>query len=289
MSVKAVAWAYEQRTGDPVKKSVLVAIADVADDEGYCWPSVALIAFKAEVHSRTVQRHLRSLEAMGLLAVDRERTRPNGSSSSNVYRLPIHVQRLFPTEPLVNEGDNLPPSGNLSPSGKLPPLARGRGEGGAGVTPYEPPSERLVDTPPARARPKKPEGSLIPEGFGISREVREWARRRGYEPYLDLHLEHFLDYAKGGAQGGKPVLALDWEAKFRSCVRADWGDVRMKAQREARANARANAGGGAAPVGKKCFGCASAKVAGSVSGRWYCMSPECRDKAMYGEREEARA
>lgn len=80
-----------------------------------------------------------------------------------------------------------------------------------------------------RARPGVP----IPHGFGISPAVREWARRKGFEPFLELHFEQLVDYAKSGTQDGKPVLAIDWDAKFRRCIADDWGRVRENAQRAA--------------------------------------------------------
>lgn len=84
----------------------------------------------------------------------------------------------------------------------------------------------------ARATKGKP-GTPIPEGFSISPAVREWARKKGFESFLELHFEQLIDYAKSGTQGGKQVLAIDWDAKFRRCIADDWGNVREKAQRAA--------------------------------------------------------
>lgn len=51
----------------PVEKLVFLALADCANDEGLAWPSIATIQRKANVGERTVQRSIRTLEAMGLL------------------------------------------------------------------------------------------------------------------------------------------------------------------------------------------------------------------------------
>lgn len=130
-------------------------------------------------------------------------------------------------------------------------------------------------------------GSPLPENFGISPAIREWARKQGWEPYLELHLGQLQDYALGGTREGKVVVALNWDAKFRSCIRSDWGDVRMKAQREARVNQRTGQDAGAPKV-RTCVGCSSPKVVGSVGGRWHCMDRTCKDKAMY-HGDEVRA
>jgi DNA-binding transcriptional regulator YhcF (GntR family) len=58
--------------GNLTAKSVLALIADVVNDDGYGWPSVAKIAVKTEVHVRTVMRVLQVFVDIGLIAkVDR--------------------------------------------------------------------------------------------------------------------------------------------------------------------------------------------------------------------------
>src|SRR3990167_8098730 len=68
MSLKAMVWAWAQ----PIEardKLVLMALADHADDDGVCWPGIKGVAEKNRISVRAVQRHIRSLEAGGLLAV----------------------------------------------------------------------------------------------------------------------------------------------------------------------------------------------------------------------------
>lgn len=117
------------------------------------------------------------------------------------------------------------------------PKRSAKADADAMLTSNQEPTSPSLRSGETRAKRRKTEmATLIPPDFCISPDVRAWASRKGFESYLELHLEHFIDYAKGGNGAGKPVYALDWEAKFRNCVRADWGDVRMKAQRSARAN-----------------------------------------------------
>ena len=51
------------------EKVVLISLADQANDEGECWPSVGTICRRTCLGERTVQRSLRELEARGLLQV----------------------------------------------------------------------------------------------------------------------------------------------------------------------------------------------------------------------------
>lgn len=79
---------------------------------------------------------------------------------------------------------------------------------------------------PTNPKPKKVK-TFIPDDFAISQQVREWARKEGYEPYLEAHLSYFIDYARAGG-----VQTIDWDAKFRNAIRGDWGEIREKAQRK---------------------------------------------------------
>ena len=78
-------WAWQQAL-KPVPKLVLMALADAADDEGVCWPSVATVAGKVGVSTRTVRRVMQALISGKLLAAE-HRYRSDGSCSSNRYRL----------------------------------------------------------------------------------------------------------------------------------------------------------------------------------------------------------
>lgn len=65
----------------PTPKAVLISLADQANDQGYCWPSVATLAERTCLCERTVRSALRTLEGMGLLRTD------VGAMKSNRYVL----------------------------------------------------------------------------------------------------------------------------------------------------------------------------------------------------------
>jgi len=48
-------------------KAVLISLADNANDQGYCWPSIATICERTCLSERTVRNALRDLERIGLL------------------------------------------------------------------------------------------------------------------------------------------------------------------------------------------------------------------------------
>jgi len=80
-------WAWHQAL-KPVPKLVLMALDDAADDQGICWPSVATLASKVGVSTRTVRRVMQELISGKLLAAE-QRYRSDGSCSSNRYRLSL--------------------------------------------------------------------------------------------------------------------------------------------------------------------------------------------------------
>lgn len=79
--------------------------------------------------------------------------------------------------------------------------------------------------PKQQAKPAKKatRATSLPTDFAISEQVRQWAEKQGFAPWLDLHLEHFRDYALS-----KGKTYTDWDAAFRNAIRDDWGDVRKR-------------------------------------------------------------
>jgi AraC-like DNA-binding protein len=77
-------WAWSQVL-PPAPKLILMALADNADDAGYCWPRVKKIAERCSVSERTVQRTLKNFETSALLKVIR-RFRPEDGRQTSMNR-----------------------------------------------------------------------------------------------------------------------------------------------------------------------------------------------------------
>lgn len=65
-------------------KLLLMALADIANDVGVCWPSVRHLATKCSLSERAVRTYLADLERSGCLKIER-RFREDGSQASNRY------------------------------------------------------------------------------------------------------------------------------------------------------------------------------------------------------------
>lgn len=81
MSIKVMTevWEHSQQEGGALL--VLLALADHANDQGYCWPSVPTLAKKARLSERHVRRILSDLQETGELEIEARTGR------SNYYRV----------------------------------------------------------------------------------------------------------------------------------------------------------------------------------------------------------
>ncbi len=124
--------AWLQKCGGPTAKAVLVSMADHADEDGACFPSVARLAAHTELSERAVRSALRRLEAAGLV---KSRAR---SGTSTLYVLNLET-----------------PAPSAAPASRSAPAV---GAGGQDVPPTPapdaaPPRQDVPDTP-APAAPK---------------------------------------------------------------------------------------------------------------------------------------
>jgi hypothetical protein len=74
------------KTGNPIRKLVLIKLADNANDYGECWPSYKHIADHCECSKSAVRDHIDALISMGLLVKENRPGVKNGKgNASNLY------------------------------------------------------------------------------------------------------------------------------------------------------------------------------------------------------------
>ncbi|WP_104503087.1 helix-turn-helix domain-containing protein [Pseudomonas orientalis] len=88
MSMTLMVAAMKLRVGNPLRKLVLIKLADNASDVGECWPSYQHIADQCEISKRSVMNHITALCDAGLLCKEIRKGGPKGNSS-NVYFLTL--------------------------------------------------------------------------------------------------------------------------------------------------------------------------------------------------------
>lgn len=120
MSMELMVKAFKTNVGNPLRKLVLIKLADNANDNGECWPSYQHVADQCEISRTTVKTHVRALEEMGMLT--REFRKKGELNQSNIFRInldnPVHLPRC-------GEGNAL--------GRELPEVGRELPEGGAGA------------------------------------------------------------------------------------------------------------------------------------------------------------
>lgn len=89
MSMEMMVQAMKIKVGNPLRKLVLLKLADNANDQGECWPAVQYIAEQCEISKRSAQNHIQQLVKDGLVRIE-ERKAENGLNRSNIYHLVLN-------------------------------------------------------------------------------------------------------------------------------------------------------------------------------------------------------
>jgi len=81
-------WSFKQNVDSSPGKFILVILANMANQEGKCWPGIDYLARITELSRRSVFTHMRHLEELGLIS---QTIRPGDGSGrkSNLYQLAI--------------------------------------------------------------------------------------------------------------------------------------------------------------------------------------------------------
>lgn len=117
MSMILMVKALKTKVGNPLRKLVLLKLADNANDQGECWPSYQYIADQCEMSKRSVMIHIAKLIEDGFLRKE-HRLGGEKKNKSNLYTLMVGVgdtlgvvQEIHPP----SAGDSLGGSAGDSP------------------------------------------------------------------------------------------------------------------------------------------------------------------------------
>lgn len=120
MSMTLMAKAMAIKTGNPIRKLVLIKLADNANDSGECWPSYKHIADHCECSKSAVRDHINALISMGLLVKENRPGVKNGKgNASNLYCMKL--DNPMPPKsiaPMPSESTGMPPE-------SIPPMPCG--------------------------------------------------------------------------------------------------------------------------------------------------------------------
>ncbi|MCM8274250.1 helix-turn-helix domain-containing protein [Enterobacter hormaechei] len=197
MSMELMVKAMKVKVGNPLRKLVLLKLADNASDHGECWPSYQHIADQCEISKRSVMIHIDALCECGLVKKEL-RPGPKGNSS-NVYRLDFS-----------SAGDSLGDSANRSlPGAADSPRSAGDSLGGsAGAAPrishsFEPVNESVIE----------------PKYNGSSDNHSE--NRSSKENYSNEFEQAWQAYPKRAGGNSKAAAWKAWKARIKDGVNTE--------------------------------------------------------------------
>ncbi len=93
MSIEALNWALKQMQDATMPSStrfVLIILANRADPEGVCWPSLRYISVRTGLSERTIRNSCNEIEARKLMAIEPQQ-RVDGGKTSNRYLLRLET------------------------------------------------------------------------------------------------------------------------------------------------------------------------------------------------------
>ena len=105
MSVHVESWAWQQKVGSPIRKLILVKLAQNSDDDGWSWWRQRRMAEECEVRRQTITEHINALRGLGILQVI-PMPREDGGRGINKYR----ILGPWVDDPLVRETDRPRPA-----------------------------------------------------------------------------------------------------------------------------------------------------------------------------------
>ncbi|MBG6243291.1 MAG: helix-turn-helix domain-containing protein [Candidatus Symbiopectobacterium sp. Dall1.0] len=183
MSMSLMAKAMSIKVGNPLRKLVLLKLADNANDKGEAWPSIPHIAQQCEMAERTVQGHVQSLQKSGFLWIEK-RKGSNGINQSNIYHLTLEKgeeeSRKCGEFPAPSDGATAAPYGE-SPAPHGANTAPGDGATAAPRTShsFEPVIEPVKNIPLPLADKKNKFDPLTEKPSNVSAEVwADWVSHR---------------------------------------------------------------------------------------------------------------
>lgn len=114
MSSIATTWAWSQADLNSSAKIVLLALADHADENYSCYPSVARIMELTNLSERTVRNVISDLAANGFIKIE-HRHRDNGTQASSRYWLQIQPANSAPCQPATDAPGDKVQGANSAP------------------------------------------------------------------------------------------------------------------------------------------------------------------------------
>lgn len=216
----------------PTTKLVAITLATYADYQtGECYPTVQTLMADTGLSNRVVSHHLKLIEAMEILVVDRSNGRRSYYKfiAENIAKAVTQSHQL---RKVTSDYDDTKPVTFVQQPVTLMQKAVTQSH----TNNHKQPIEQLEEQPniysqeitPVKPepKPKKPKTQMttLPTDFQVSERVKVWASEKGFDR-LDEHLENFIGYATANAK-----KYADWDQAFMNAIRGNWAKLGNQVQ-----------------------------------------------------------
>ncbi|MBA1321210.1 helix-turn-helix domain-containing protein [Pseudomonas plecoglossicida] len=200
----------------PAQKSVLISLADNANDDGVCWPSVATIGARTCLSERAVRNALRWLEEVGILKSNQRFGRSTWYSLTPAAYAPGTTCPPAPDAPSPRQEMPPTPAPGAPRTVKEPSIEPSQGGNRVSRSPSCPVQD-IVDLFNRLLTPALPAVVLLSEAR--KKQLRARWRQSVVHQSLDFWTEYFASVAESdflmgrstGKAGGAPFRAtFDW-------------------------------------------------------------------------------
>ena len=213
-----MAWAVGQDVGNPLRKLVLMVLADEhRDDTNLCCPGLERIAAIGEMSTKSAARHIDALAELGKITVYKR-----GRSHGYILHCPPKADAVSneAPEPALATPDSvstIADSLSATPDSVSKTLDRESTEPGR--------TDSNRERTGGRARKSADRATRLPDDWQPSQADIDFALEEGLDDgHIQRTADRFRDHwhAAPGERGRK----LDWSATWRNWVRKDADDAR---------------------------------------------------------------
>jgi hypothetical protein len=167
MSVKIMSDVFENSKTEGNARLVLLCLADCANDEGACWPSIRKIAQKANLSEPIAKKYLNALIETGVVNRE-EREDQFGRQTSNYYT--ILIDRIGNDEITRDVLERVTPKSRLSSREGVTPVSGGGTNASYGVVGVTPVSLTIMNHHKEPKKEPSSDSAIAPSNSSIENE-----------------------------------------------------------------------------------------------------------------------
>lgn len=211
MSVRLMAAIFESESLGPTERLIMLALADHADDDGRCYPSIARLCRRTGLSERAIQANTRKLVAQGYIKI----IPGGGKGNANLYFVSANPAADAPRTKCTPAADapQTPQEMRSNPAADAPEpsgTTMGTVNKEAGASLEGAPAQQFDLDPPPKKPPRRA-SSLPPDWVPSDRNLSDARDRNFTEAEIHEQSDAFRDYhlARG-------TVFKDWDAAWRT-------------------------------------------------------------------------